>query len=58
MEKKKYMQPHIEMTKMETGHLLDNSVTGKGVTLDSATCDEEVDGDDVNSKSHTFDMWE
>lgn len=52
------MQPHIEMTKMETGHLLDNSVTGKGVTLDSATCVEEVDGDDVNSKSHTFDMWE
>ena len=46
------------MTQMETGHLLYNSVTDDDVTLNSVTCDEEVDGDDVNSKSHTFDMWE
>ena len=33
MEKKEYMQPQIEVAKMEAGNLLDNSVTGSGVTF-------------------------
>lgn len=58
MEKKEYMQPQIEVAKMEAGNLLDNSVTGNGVTFTPGTPGEEVAGGEVNSKLHIDDVWE
>lgn len=57
MEKKEYMQPQIEVAKMEAGNLLDNSVTGPGVTMTPGAAGE-VSGDEVNSKLHIDDVWE
>ena len=57
MEKKEYMQPQIEMAKMEAGNLLDNSVTGSGVTMTPGAAGE-VPGGEVNSKLHINDVWE
>lgn len=56
MEKKEYMQPQIEVAKMEAGNLLDNSVTGSGVRITPGA--GEVSGDEVNSKLHINDVWE
>lgn len=56
MEKKEYMQPQIEVAKMEAGNLLDNSVTGNGVTITPGV--GEVAGGEVNSKLHINDVWE
>ena len=58
MEKKEYMQPQIEVAKMEAGNLLDNSVTGSGVTFTPGAAGEEVTGGEVNSKLHIDDVWE
>lgn len=58
MEKKEYMQPQIEVAKMEAGNLLDNSVTNSGVTITSGAAGEEVAGEEVNSKLHIDDVWE
>lgn len=58
MEKKEYMQPQIEVAKMEAGNLLDNSVTGNGVTFTPGAPGEEVAGGEVNSKLHINDVWE
>ena len=57
MEKKEYMQPQIEVAKMEIGNLLDNSVTGSGVKINSGAAGE-VAGEDVNPKLHINDVWE
>lgn len=57
MEKKEYMQPQIEVAKMEAGNLLDNSVTRFGVTMNPDAAGE-VAGEDVNSKLHIDDVWE
>lgn len=57
MEKKEYMQPQIEVAKMEAGNLLDNSVTGSDVTFTPGAAGE-VAGEDVNSKLHINDVWE
>lgn len=57
MEKKEYMQPQIEVAKMEAGNLLDNSVTGNGVTF-TPGAPGEVAGGEVNSKLHINDVWE
>lgn len=57
MEKKEYMQPQIEVAKMEAGNLLDNSVTGPGVTMTPGAAGE-VSGDEVNSKLQINDVWE
>ena len=57
MEKKEYMQPQIEVAKVEAGNLLDNSVTGSGVKINSGVAGE-VAGEDVNSKLHINDVWE
>lgn len=57
MEKKEYMQPQIEVAKMEAGNLLDNSVTGIGVTMTPGAAGD-VAGEDVNSKLHIDDVWE
>lgn len=57
MEKKEYMQPQIEVAKMEAGNLLDNSVTRFGVTFTPGAADE-VAGSEVNSKLHIDDVWE
>lgn len=57
MEKKEYMQPQIEVAKMEAGNLLDNSVTGSGVKINSGAAGE-VAGEEVNSKLHINDVWE
>ena len=57
MEKKEYMQPQIEVAKMEAGNLLDNSVTGNGVTF-TPGAPGEVAGEEVNSKLHIDDVWE
>lgn len=57
MEKKEYMQPQIEVAKMEAGNLLDNSVTGSDVVFTPGAAGE-VSGDEVNSKLHIDDVWE
>lgn len=57
MEKKEYMQPQIEVAKMEAGNLLDNSVTRNGVTW-TPGAPGEVAGEEVNSKLHIDDVWE
>ncbi len=57
MEKKEYMQPQIEVAKMEAGNLLDNSVTGNGVKINTGAAGE-VAGEEVNSKLHINDVWE
>ena len=57
MEKKEYMQPQIEVAKMEAGNLLDNSVTGNGVKINTGAA-REVAGEEVNSKLHINDVWE
>ena len=57
MEKKEYMQPQIEVAKMEAGNLLDNSVTGNGVKINTDAAGE-VAGEEVNSKLHINDVWE
>ena len=57
MEKKEYMQPQIEVAKMEAGNLLDNSVTVSDVTFTPGAAGE-VAGEDVNSKLHIDDVWE
>lgn len=57
MEKKEYMQPQIEVAKMEAGNLLDNSVTGSGVKI-NPDAPGEVAGGEVNSKLHINDVWE
>lgn len=57
MEKKEYMQPQIEVAKMEAGNLLDNSVTYSGVTMTPGAAGE-VAGGEVNSKLHINDVWE
>lgn len=57
MEKKEYMQPQIEVAKMEAGNLLDNSITGSNVTFTPGAAGE-VAGEDVNSKLHIDDVWE
>lgn len=57
MEKKEYMQPQIEVAKMEAGNLLDNSVTVNGVTMTPGAAGE-VAGGEVNSKLHINDVWE
>ena len=57
MEKKEYMQPQIEVAKMEAGNLLDNSVTGSDVTFTPGAAGE-VAGGEVNSKLHIDDVWE
>lgn len=62
MEKKEYMQPQIEVAKMEAGNLLDNSVNSDrviwspGATGPSAP--GEVAGEEVNSKLNINDVWE
>lgn len=65
MEKKEYMQPQIEVAKMEAGNLLDNSVNSvnsdgviwsPGATGPSAP--GEVAGGEVNSKLNINDVWE
>lgn len=58
MEKKEYMQPQIEVAKMEAGNLLDNSVNPDGVTWTPGAPGEEVAGGEVNSKLHIDDVWE
>lgn len=58
MEKKEYMQPQIEVAKMEAGNLLDYSVTNSGVTITSGAAGAEVAGGEVNSKLHIDDVWE
>lgn len=57
MEKKEYMQPQIQVAKMEAGNLLDNSVTRNGVTFTPGAAGE-VAGEEVNSKLHIDDVWE
>lgn len=57
MEKKEYMQPQIEVAKMEAGNLLDNSVTRFGVTMNPDAAGE-VAGGEVNSKLQINDVWE
>lgn len=57
MEKKEYMQPQIEVAKMEAGNLLDNSVNPDGVTWTPGAAGE-VAGEEVNSKLHIDDVWE
>lgn len=57
MEKKEYMQPQIEVAKMEAGNLLDNSVTRNGFTFTPGAAGE-VAGEEVNSKLHIDDVWE
>lgn len=57
MEKKEYMQPQIEVAKMEAGNLLENSVTGNGVIVTPGAAGE-VAGGEVNSKLHINDVWE
>lgn len=57
MEKKEYIQPQIEVAKMEAGNLLDNSVMGSGVTMTPGAAGE-VSGDEVNSKLNINDVWE
>ena len=58
MEKKEYMQPQIEVAKMEAGNMLDYSVTNSGVTITSGAAGAEVAGGEVNSKLHIDDVWE
>lgn len=57
MEKKEYMQPQIEVAKMEAGNLLDNSINPDRVTWTPGAAGE-VAGEDVNSKLHINDVWE
>lgn len=57
MEKKEYMQPQIEVAKMEAGNLLDNSVNSDRVIWSPGASDE-VAGSEVNSKLHIDDVWE
>lgn len=57
MEKKEYMQPQIEVAKMEAGNLLENSVTGNGVIATPGAAGE-VAGEEVNSKLNINDVWE
>lgn len=57
MEKKEYMQPQIEVAKMEAGNLLDNSINPDRVTWTPGAAGE-VAGEDVNSKLHIDDVWE
>lgn len=57
MEKKEYMQPQIEVAKMEAGNLLDNSVTENNVTFTPGAAGD-VAGEDVNSKLNINDVWE
>ena len=59
MEKKEYMQPQIEVAKMEAGNLLDNSVNPDRVTwTPGAPGGGEVAGEEVNSKLQINDVWE
>ena len=58
MEKKEYMQPQIEVAKMEAGNLLDNSVTDNGVIVTPGAAGGEVAGEEVNSKLQINDVWE
>ncbi len=58
MEKKEYMQPQIEVAKMEAGNLLDNSVNPDRVTWTPGAPGGEVAGEEVNSKLHINDVWE
>lgn len=58
MEKKEYMQPQIEVAKMEAGNLLDNSVTDNGVIVTPGAARGEVAGEEVNSKLQINDVWE
>ena len=62
MEKKEYMQPQIEVAKMEAGNLLENSVNPDGVTWTPGATGSgapgEVAGEEVNSKLHIDDVWE
>lgn len=57
MEKKEYMQPQIEVAKMEAGNLLDNSINPDRVTWTPGAAGE-VAGEDVNSRLHINDVWE
>lgn len=57
MEKKEYMQPRIEVAKMEAGNLLDNSITGNDVIFTPGAAGE-VAGGEVNSKLNINDVWE
>lgn len=57
MEKKEYMQPQIEVAKMEAGNLLENSVNPDGVTW-TPGAPGEVAGEEVNSKLNINDVWE
>ena len=57
MEKKEYMQPQIEVAKMEAGNLLDNSINPDRVTWTPGAAGEGA-GEDVNSKLHINDVWE
>ena len=61
MEKKEYMQPQIEVAKMEAGNLLDNSVNPDGVIWSPGATGPsapDVAGEDVNSKLNINDVWE
>ena len=58
MEKKEYMQPQIEVAKMEAGNLLDNSVNPDGFTWTPGATGGEVAGEEVNSKLQINDVWE
>lgn len=57
MEKKTYMKPGIAVAEVELSPLLDNSLTGNGVTVTPGTA-EDVDGGAVNSKLQINDVWE
>ena len=58
MEKKEYMQPQIEVAKMEAGNLLDNSINPDRVTWTPGAPGGEVAGEEVNSKLQINDVWE